>query len=180
MPMDRSASVLGPIRIHATMGSFKLRLVTYFLLLALLPLAAAAWAFNEVAQRSERGSADSRLLTALRVAQVDYAEKTDHAGSDASSLSRASQVQSAFLENDRSAFVRLANEIPHASFYSREGRLAGDGPPDLRNDTPRRRPLPLRCVARLGRGLRAPGRKNPRESSGSSRAGNAGSVCGRA
>jgi hypothetical protein len=96
MPMDRSASVLGPITRHTPMGSFKLRLVTYFLLLSLLPLLAAAWAFNEVAERSERGSADSRLLTALRVAQVDFAEETAAAGRDATSLSKASQVQQAF------------------------------------------------------------------------------------
>jgi diguanylate cyclase (GGDEF)-like protein len=129
MPMDRSASVLGPITRHTPMGSFKLRLVTYFLLLSLLPLLAAAWAFNEVAERSERGSADSRLLTALRVAQVDFAEETAAAGRDATSLSKASQVQQAFRERDRSAFVRIAGEVPHASFYSHGVLLAGEGRP---------------------------------------------------
>ncbi len=33
------------------MGSFKFHLVTYFLLLSLLPLLAASWAFSEVAAR---------------------------------------------------------------------------------------------------------------------------------
>ena len=130
MPMVRSASVLGPIRMRATMGSFKFRLVIYFLLLSLLPLAAAAWAYNEVAERSERGAADSRLLTALRVAQVDYGEETQTARRDAQSLARASQVQRAFLENDRSTFVEIAGEVPHASFYSEGGvLLAGDPAP---------------------------------------------------
>jgi diguanylate cyclase (GGDEF)-like protein len=117
--------MLGPIAMRATIGSFKFRLVVYFLLLSLLPLAAAAWAYNEVAERSERGAADSRLLTALRVAQVDYAEKADGALETAQSLSRATKVQRAFREHDRSAFVRIAGEIPHVSFYSRDGALLG-------------------------------------------------------
>ena len=49
------------------MGSFKLRLVIYFMLLALLPLVAATAAFSEVAERGETGSADSRLSTAIRL-----------------------------------------------------------------------------------------------------------------
>ena len=35
------------------MGSFKVKLVAYFLLLSLLPLAAAFWGFSTVAARSE-------------------------------------------------------------------------------------------------------------------------------
>ena len=48
------------------LGSFKLRLVAFFLLLSLLPLIAALWAFSEVAQRSETGRADARVNAALR------------------------------------------------------------------------------------------------------------------
>ena len=64
------------------MGSFKLRLVIYFMLLALLPLVAATVAFSEVAQRGETGSADARLSTALRVALADYQEQRDVASLD--------------------------------------------------------------------------------------------------
>ena len=56
------------------MGSFKLRLLTYFLLLSLVPLLAASWAFSEVATRSEVGNADARLNAALRVAVRDYSQ----------------------------------------------------------------------------------------------------------
>ena len=59
------------------MGSFKLRLVIYFMLLALLPLVAATVAFSEVAERGETGSTDSRLSTAIRVAQADYEDQLD-------------------------------------------------------------------------------------------------------
>ena len=56
------------------MGSFKLRLVTYFVLLALVPLLAASWAFSEVATKSELANTDARLNAALRVAVRDYAQ----------------------------------------------------------------------------------------------------------
>ena len=69
--MDLSAYVLGNRgSISLTMGSFKLRLVIYFMLLALLPLVAATVAFSEVAERGETNATDSRLTTAIRVADL--------------------------------------------------------------------------------------------------------------
>ena len=62
------------------MGSFKLRLVIYFMLLALLPLVAATVAFSEVARRGETGSADARLSTAITVAQGVFEDQIDEAG----------------------------------------------------------------------------------------------------
>jgi diguanylate cyclase (GGDEF)-like protein len=112
------------------MGSFKLRLVTYFLLLSLLPLVAATWAFSEVAERGETGSADARLSTALRVAVADYAEQVkEDAARTASSLARATRVQQAFLTHNRAALVRIAREVPHSAFYSANELLAGEAPP---------------------------------------------------
>ena len=52
------------------LGSFKLRLVAFFLLLSLLPLTAALWAFSEVAERSETSRADTRVNAALRIADA--------------------------------------------------------------------------------------------------------------
>ena len=43
------------------MGSFKFKLVVAFLALSLLPLAAAYWSFNELADRSITSSVDARL-----------------------------------------------------------------------------------------------------------------------
>jgi diguanylate cyclase (GGDEF)-like protein len=112
------------------MGSFKLRLVMYFMLLALLPLVAATVAFSEVAQRGETGSADSRLSTAIRVAQADYEEQLDEDTAEtARSLARATQVQRALDARDRSALLRTAKEVDHSAFYSAKGELlAGDRP----------------------------------------------------
>ena len=111
------------------MGSFKLRLVTYFLLLSLLPLLAATWAFSEVARRGETGGADARLSTALRVAATDYGEQVqDDAEETAKSLARATPVQRAFVTRNRSALVRIARAVPHSAFYSGPGLLAGEEP----------------------------------------------------
>lgn len=112
------------------MGSFKLRLVTYFMVLALLPLVAAYVGFSEVAGRGEAGQVDSRLSTALRVAQADYVERVDeNTANTATSLARATQVQRALATHDRSALVRTAREVPHSAFYSRERTLLAGEPP---------------------------------------------------
>lgn len=112
------------------MGSFKLRLVTYFMLLSLLPLLAAAWAFSEVAKRGETGSADSRLSTALRVAVADYVEQVSHDATDpARSLARAPFVQRALATHNRSTLVRTAREVPHTGFYVGGRFFAGEKPP---------------------------------------------------
>src|ERR671919_2623466 len=111
------------------MGSFKLRLVTYFMLLSLLPLIAATWAFSEVARRGEAGSADARMSTALRVAAADHAEQVqEDAAAAANSLARATPVQRAFVTLNRSALVRISRAVPHSAFYSGDDLLAGEEP----------------------------------------------------
>ena len=112
------------------MGSFKLRLVIYFMLLALLPLVAATVAFSEVAERGETGSTDSRLSTAIRVAVAEYEEQLDvDAAETARSLARATQVQEALETLNRSDLVRLAKEVEHSAFYSaKHDVLAGERP----------------------------------------------------
>src|SRR5919204_325033 len=112
------------------MGSFKLRLVTYFLLLALVPLLAASWAFSEVATRGEVANTDARLTAALRVAVRDYTETVrDDAAAAATSLAKATSVQRAILLRDRAALVRLSRQVPNSAFYVHNQRLAGEEPP---------------------------------------------------
>jgi HAMP domain-containing protein len=114
------------------LGSFKLRLVTYFLLLALLPLLAASWAFSEVATRGEVGNTDSRLNAALRVAINDYSRRVraDLVGT-ANSLAHATSVQQAFQTRNRAALVRLARSVPDAAFYVNGQLIAGEAPVGL-------------------------------------------------
>jgi diguanylate cyclase (GGDEF)-like protein len=54
------------------MSSFKVKLVTYFLLLVLVPLAAVFWGFRSIAARSEVRQADARLQAGLRAAVALY------------------------------------------------------------------------------------------------------------
>jgi diguanylate cyclase (GGDEF)-like protein len=114
------------------MVSFKLRLVTYFLLLSLLPLLAASWAFSQVATRSEVGNTDARLNAALRVGVGDFARRVrSDAAETAKSLANATSVQQALADRNRAALVRLSRDIPNVAFYRNGRLLAGTVPPPL-------------------------------------------------
>jgi diguanylate cyclase (GGDEF)-like protein len=114
------------------MGSFKLRLVTYFVLLALVPLVAASWAFSEVATRGELANTDARLNAALRVAVRDYTQSVRaDAAAAATSLANATSVQRAILQHNRPALIRVAHAVPNSAFYSGDQLIAGSEPPAL-------------------------------------------------
>jgi diguanylate cyclase (GGDEF)-like protein len=114
------------------MGSFKLRLVTYFLLLSLLPLLAASWAFSQVATRSEISNTDARLNAALRVGVAEYARRVrDDATRTATSLAHATSVQQALRDRNRAALVRITRELPNVAFFRGGQLLAGDLPTGL-------------------------------------------------
>jgi diguanylate cyclase (GGDEF)-like protein len=111
------------------LGSFKFRLVTYFLLLSLLPLLAASWAFSEVAARGELGRADSRLNAALRVASAAYLEEmAEGAGATARTLAQKERVQRALHSGNQGALLRIAREAPNTAFFESGQLLAGEVP----------------------------------------------------
>ncbi len=117
------------------LGSFRVRLVAYFLLLALLPLVAALWAFSEVAAQSETSRADTRLNTALRVATADYTDQLDAALRTARSLARTTGYQLALPGPDGPALERLFGEETNAAYYNGGRLIAGQeptGPADSR------------------------------------------------
>ena len=70
------------------MGSFKVKLVVYFLLLSLLPIAAAFWGFTSVAGQSETRRVDARLQAGLRAVLASYQERLDGAQREAAALAR--------------------------------------------------------------------------------------------
>jgi diguanylate cyclase (GGDEF)-like protein len=112
-------------------GSFKFRLAAYFLLLSLLPLLGAVWAFSEIATRGETGRADARLNGALRVAVADFTARVDQARESAESIARATGFQEALDASNREALRRLYSELPNAAFYSGGRLVAGRRPPPL-------------------------------------------------
>jgi diguanylate cyclase (GGDEF)-like protein len=90
------------------MISFKIKLVAWFALLALLPLAVTFYGYDQVAKRSEQRRADAGLQAALRAAVAGYATRLDGATSQAQSLAADPELQSAMRRHDRVAIERLA------------------------------------------------------------------------
>ena len=80
-----------------SVGSFKVKLVAYFLLLSLLPIAAAFWGFTSVAGQSETRRVDARLQAGLRAALATYQERLDSAQRTANSIA-ANRTLSSSME----------------------------------------------------------------------------------
>src|SRR3954471_12519947 len=87
------------------MGSFKLKLVSYFVVLALLPLGAAFWGFHAVLSRSATERVDARHEAGLRAALTAYQDEAPANGARAGDPS----------------FVR-----PRAATVSVNGHLVGE------------------------------------------------------
>jgi diguanylate cyclase (GGDEF)-like protein len=94
------------------MGSFKLKLVGYFLLLSLLPLAAAFWGFSTVTSRSETRRVDARLQAGLRAALVAYQERLNAAQRSAVTLARDPTFQDELRRLDRPDLTRMLRDAP--------------------------------------------------------------------
>src|SRR5256885_17184763 len=88
-------------------GSFKVQLVLYFLLLSLRPLADAFWGFSTVAARSETRRVDARLQAGLRATLAAYQEEFAAADRAATALARQPAFQRALVDRDRAALQRM-------------------------------------------------------------------------
>src|SRR5213078_4017568 len=84
----------------SAMGSFKLKLVLWFALLALLPLAAAFFGYNTLAHRSETRRVDAALQSGLRGAVAAYGAKLDAAARSATALATDPTLQRALRGGD--------------------------------------------------------------------------------
>src|SRR4051794_8925891 len=110
------------------MGSFKVKLVAYFLLLSLLPIAAAFWGFTSVAGQSDTRRVDARLQAGLRAALGTYQERLDSAQRTAQSLAASRTIQLELARNDLpelvSALRGTTNILLTGSGGFRFGRIA--------------------------------------------------------
>src|SRR5439155_798372 len=61
------------------MGSFKFKLVSYFALVALLPVVGAFYGFDTIAKRHETQRIDNRLQADVRAAVAGYVQQVDAA-----------------------------------------------------------------------------------------------------
>ncbi len=92
------------------MGSFKVKLVGYFVFLALIPLLSAFWGFSSIAARSETREADARLESGLRAAFAVYGDEVDRITNEAERLARRPGFASALARHDRSKLQRLLDD----------------------------------------------------------------------
>ncbi len=108
------------------MGSFKVKLVAYFLLLSLLPLAAAFWGFSTVAAKSEARRVDARLQAGLRATLAAYQEALTSADDAAGRLARQPSFQRALLARDRAALERMLSGKPQLAVEAPGGFRVGN------------------------------------------------------
>ncbi|MBD0330803.1 MAG: diguanylate cyclase [Thermoleophilia bacterium] len=86
--------------------SFTRKLVLYFVVLSLLPLAAAFLAFQPAVERGETAVVDGALRAALRASAAAYGDVLADRREDAVGLARSPGFQRALTERDRAAVAR--------------------------------------------------------------------------
>jgi diguanylate cyclase (GGDEF)-like protein len=89
------------------LSSFKLKLVAYFVLLSLVPLAATYWGFSTVAGSGESRQVTLRQEEGLRAALTLYDEQTSRAQARAERVARSRTLQRALQRRDRRALARI-------------------------------------------------------------------------
>jgi diguanylate cyclase (GGDEF)-like protein len=109
--------------------SFKLELVLWFALLALLPLGVAFYGYDSLSQSSETRRADASLEGALRVAVVGYADRLDRAAIRAGQLAADPAVQRSLRRHDRHSLARLVAKVEGAEVTAPWLRVGSSSPP---------------------------------------------------
>ncbi len=110
------------------MGSFRLKLVGYFLLLALIPLAGFFFGFRQVAERSETRRVDARMQAGLRASSAALQEGIASAVQPATELAaNLAFVQAVQLE-DRASLTRVLRDEPDFRVIGPHGFRVGSTP----------------------------------------------------
>jgi diguanylate cyclase (GGDEF)-like protein len=110
-------------------ASFKLKLVAYFMLLSLLPLAAAFWGFSTVAKRSETRRVDARMQGGLRAALAAYDEELSSAARAAENLANNRRFQESLARHDVAALTRGLRGSSNLRVVGRGGFHVGSKAP---------------------------------------------------
>jgi diguanylate cyclase (GGDEF)-like protein len=109
-------------------GSFKVKLLVYFLLLSLLPMAAAFWGFASVAGQSETRKVDARLQAGLRAILASYQERVDGAQREANGLARVPIFQRELETRDLPAIYHRLQTSSNVSVTATDGFSVGRPP----------------------------------------------------
>ena len=111
-----------------TMGSFRLKLVGYFLLLALIPLAGFFFGFRQVAESSETHLVDARMQAGLRASSAALQEGISSASRPATELAQNLSFVQAVESQDRETLTRLLREEPDLRVVGPHGFRVGSAP----------------------------------------------------
>jgi PAS domain S-box-containing protein len=104
-------------RAHEASRSLGLRLrFAGALLLLVLPLGAAAWAFGEYAAANKRARTDAKLESSLRAAVSEYGRLVDDSQVAAMRLATSRSVQRALSESNHTVLARLRRKYPNMEF----------------------------------------------------------------
>ena len=123
--MVRHVNIAGKVR---NVGSFKLKLVIYFVLLSLLPIAAAFWGFTQVAGQSETRRVDARLQTGMRSLLASYQERLDAAQHRATAIAGSKAFQRELERGDGTGLAQMFRNQPEVSVESIDGFLVHSPP----------------------------------------------------
>jgi diguanylate cyclase (GGDEF)-like protein len=138
-PQEVSEEDRGVLR-GIALGSFKLKLVAYFSLIALLPFAAAFSGLEAVTDRNEKRRVDGTLETGVRAAQAAFVDQVAGVEKEATLLARDPLFQQALATQNR-ARLRILASRHRVRIEPRRGRPIGT----------LRRPAVVRSVAVVGR-----------------------------
>jgi len=147
------------------LSSFKIKLVAYFVLLSLIPLAATYWGFSTVAGSGMSRQVTLRQAAGLRAALAVYQEQADRAQAEAARVARSLPLRRALQRRDREALRRILAGKASLYIAGTDGLRVG-APPHLAARLPvevvsvshrlgavvATVPLDLRLVRRLRRG----------------------------
>lgn len=111
------------------LGSFKIKLVGTFLALSVVPLAAAFWAFSQVADRSVTSGADARLEAGLSAALAAFVDERDNADRAAERLASDPAFQAAVAARDAATVRELLPAWPALRIEAPGGFAVGRLPP---------------------------------------------------
>src|SRR5919197_5734474 len=111
------------------MRSFRFKLVVYFLLLAVVPLAASFWGFATLARRGETQKFDARLTAGLRATLAEYRQQLRATADEAAALAHDSAFQGALARRDVAAVRPLLGSRRDVLVTAPGGVHVGSLPP---------------------------------------------------
>lgn len=105
------------------MGSFKVRLVAYFVLMSLLPLGALVWGFSSLEAKNETHRVDARLEAGLRASVAAYDDRIRAAQAGAMALAQSRPFQIALERRDVARLRTLLRDRPNLEVVTARGAV---------------------------------------------------------